>query len=110
VFEDAYARMTSPRINSVVGGLLPQVKRYFDAGIEKVFIVTNLVESSSNKVERLIKRKLIESDYSSEIKLFSKDYDKLIKWLDEKAQMITNQRVELLTKSLEREKEPTKLG
>jgi len=109
VFEDAYARMTSPRINSLVGGLLPQVKRFFDAGIQNVIIVTNLVESSSNKVERLLKRKLSESDYPSKIELLAKDYDKLLKWLDEKAQLITNQRTELFVKSLENKSEPEEL-
>jgi len=109
VFEDAYARMTSSRINSLVGGLLPQIHRYFDAGIQKVFIVTNLVESSSNKVERLLKRKLSESGYPSEVELLAKDYDKLLKWLDEKAQLITNQRAKLFTKSLEIKNGPEKL-
>jgi hypothetical protein len=104
VFEDAYAHMTSSRLNSIVGSLIPQVQRYFDFGIQNVIIITNLVESSKNALEKLLKKRLAENDYLQSVEILHKDIDMLIKWLDEKAQGVTDQIMEDFAKSFESDK------
>lgn len=100
VFEDAFARMTGPRLNSIVADVFKQIKRYYDADIHKVILVTNLVESSTGKLEKSLKKKMLENGYPDNIEILHKDVDFLLGWLDEKAQKVTDQLAEDFVKSL----------
>lgn len=109
VFEDAYAPMTQQRLGSIVGRLTPQIKNYFDVGITKVFIITNLIESSKNNVESALKKKLIEEGYSDNIEILSKDIIQLLEWIDEKSKIMAKYIMDSFTKSLEQTTMPPSL-
>jgi len=109
VYEDAYAPMTRQRIGSIVGRLMPQIKNYFDIGITNVIIITNLIESSKNKVESALKNKLIQEGYSDNFEILSKDITHLLEWMDEKSKIITTHIQESFAKAFEQNLEPPAL-
>lgn len=109
IFDDAFAPMTRSRINSIIGRLSSQIKNYFDFGLDNVIIITNLIESSKNKIETSLKKKLIEDNYPNNIEFIPKDIDKLIGWLNERANSITNYLRESFAKALEQKLELSSL-
>jgi len=100
VFEDAFAPMTAPRVNSVVNDVQKQVQRYYDFGIQHVVLVTNLVQSSSKTVEKALKKKLSENGYPESLEVIHKDIKYLLEWLDEKADKISKLLAEDFVKSI----------
>ena len=104
VYEDAYARMTVSRLNSIVDRLLVQVKKYFEFGIEKVIIVTNIVESSTVKIEKLLKEKL-PTEYGDKILILPQDIDGLLERLNNISEYITKDQSEKFSKAFEQQDE-----
>ena len=100
VFEDSYARMTPTRIHGMVGNLLPQIIRFYEGGIVSVILVTNLGKRSVDKLEKVLKEKLIEAGVTGSFEILHKDMDNLLSWLDKKAEIITNQLAQDFVKSL----------
>jgi hypothetical protein len=110
VFEDAFARMTTTRLSGIIGkDLLPQIKKYLSMGIKNITIVTNLIEESCNKLKTRIEGIIKEEGLNLNIELLTGDIDNLIKWLDEKASIISKTYRESLEKvikqSIERKNE-----
>lgn len=85
VFEDPFAPMTQARLGSIVGTLEPQIRSYFGIGIKDLTVVTNLPNSSKDKLKTALKNKLKVGGFDQALEVLPRDIDILLQWLDEQA-------------------------
>lgn len=90
VYEDIYAPMTESRIGNLVGKLMPQIKRYEKLGIEKILIVTNLIENSTGQLQDALYKSLKKEKCSATVKILPGDPDTLLDNLNEISSKIIN--------------------
>jgi hypothetical protein len=107
VFEDPFARMTQSRLGSIVGKLLPEIKKHFDIGIKSLIIVTNLSESAGNKLKTALEKALKEEGLNQPIEVLPGNIDTLMKWINEQASKIAKQVQESINKAIEQALEKT---
>lgn len=107
VYEDVFAPMTDARVNNLKDKLLKQIHRYSQANISRILIVTNLIDSSAEKLQGAIVETLRQRGDSTSIKVLSGDVEVLLSTLNE----IASEIVKSINESTQRKLKPTeKLG
>jgi ribosomal protein L37AE/L43A len=89
IFEDAFAPMTSQRINSISGKLSQQIERYEQMNVQKMAIVTNLTEIASGQLENNLNQKLKKKKIDMKIKVLPGNSQILLETLNDIVKKIT---------------------
>jgi hypothetical protein len=100
-FEDCYAPLTESRMNSIIGRLVPQVKRYLGVGATKIVVTTNLPEDATQKVAEALMKTLARENIKPEaLNFIEGDVAKLVGFLDSLGQEIARRVSDAFTKSI----------
>lgn len=100
VYEDIFAPMTDSRTGNLKDKLLRQIRRYSQASITRVLIVTNLTDSSAEKLQSATAKALRQDGNPISIKVLPGDIEILLRTLDEIASEIAKSVNELSHKKL----------
>ncbi len=102
VYEDVFAPMTDSRMGNLKDKLLKQIRRYSRANITQVLIVTNLTNSSAEKLQGAIVEALRQDGDSVSVKVLPGDVEMLLRTLDD----IASDVVRSVHESMQRELNP----
>ncbi|WXG44275.1 MAG: hypothetical protein WED04_09625 [Promethearchaeati archaeon SRVP18_Atabeyarchaeia-1] len=100
VYEDAFAPMTQSRLGTIVGHLIPQIKRYTSIGIKTVIVVTNLDEGSLGKLKSGLQDRLANEDPKPTVEVLPGEINTLLNWLNQRSSAIAKQIQDSLNKAL----------
>lgn len=90
VYEDAFAPMTMNRMSSITGRLIQKIESYLALGLENVYFVTNLPDSSADKVQTALQNAIANKEGSIEFGISGVNVDSLLKWLNEISSSISD--------------------
>ena len=89
-FEDCFAPLTENRVNSIIGRLVPQIKRYESVGVTTLGVVTNLPADAASRLASVLQSELLRQQIRAKVVFIEGTPEKLLAWLDELAGAIGN--------------------